>query len=94
MAGAGEIIKSIQGKIDALKAVKDSNDTEAIKKALSELSAELQKIGAHMNSQANQPSGTEEPKNGGQDPSTSSGQDKESATEAKAEDVKKEGENK
>src|SRR3989344_5271103 len=45
--GAGEIIKSVQEKIEALKSVKESTDPEAIKKTLSELSQELQKIGAH-----------------------------------------------
>ncbi|OGY63745.1 MAG: molecular chaperone DnaK [Candidatus Harrisonbacteria bacterium RIFCSPHIGHO2_02_FULL_42_16] len=49
--GAGEIIKSVQEKIEALKSVKDSADTESIKKALSELSQELQKIGQYMNQQ-------------------------------------------
>jgi molecular chaperone DnaK len=40
--------KSVQGKIDALKKVKDGNDKEVIKKASDELSAEIQKIGAQM----------------------------------------------
>ena len=48
VAGVGDVIKSVQEKIDALKSVKDSTDAEAIKKALSELSQELQKIGQHM----------------------------------------------
>ena len=72
-AGAGDVIKSVQEKIDALKGVKDSTNAEAIKKALSELSQELQKIGQHMNQQSGgtppaggpadeSPSG-EEPKN-------------------------------
>jgi molecular chaperone DnaK len=50
-AGASElesIKKSVQGKIDALKAVKDGNDMEAIKKATEELSTEMQKIGQAM----------------------------------------------
>ena len=51
-AGAGDVIKSVQEKIDALKGVKDSTNPEAIKKALSELSQELQKIGQHMNQQS------------------------------------------
>ncbi|OGY65887.1 MAG: molecular chaperone DnaK [Candidatus Harrisonbacteria bacterium RIFCSPLOWO2_02_FULL_41_11] len=62
--GAGEIIKSVQEKIEALKSVKDSADTESIKKALSELSQELQKIGQYMNQQnqgGQQPSKGENP---------------------------------
>ena len=43
--GAGDIIKSVQEKVEAVKAVKDGTDVEVIKKALSELSQELQKIG-------------------------------------------------
>lgn len=52
VAGAGNVIKSVQEKIDAVKAVKDGSDAEAIKKSLSELSQELQKIGQYMNQQA------------------------------------------
>ena len=84
VAGAGEIIKSVQEKIDALKSVKDGIATEAIKKALSELSTELQKIGAHMNSQANSSAGA----------GPAGADEKQNATEAKAEDPKKEGEGK
>lgn len=40
--------KVIEEKIEALKKVKDGVDTEAIKKASQELSAEIQKIGAAM----------------------------------------------
>ncbi len=40
-----DVKKSIQEKIDALKAVKDGTDADAIKKALDELSTELSKIG-------------------------------------------------
>jgi len=50
-----DIQNSVKSKVESLKSVKDSSDPEAIKKALSELSAELQKIGAHMNSQAQNP---------------------------------------
>ncbi|MEK9170225.1 MAG: molecular chaperone DnaK [Patescibacteria group bacterium] len=46
--GAGEIIKSVQEKIEAVKAVKDGDDVEAIKKALAELGQELQKIGQYV----------------------------------------------
>ncbi len=40
--------KETQEKLDALKVVKDKDDVEAIKKALDELSAAIQKIGASM----------------------------------------------
>ncbi|MBI3046462.1 MAG: molecular chaperone DnaK [Candidatus Harrisonbacteria bacterium] len=62
-AGASDVIKSVQEKIDALKGVKDSTNVEAIKKALSELSQELQKIGQYMNQQTGgqQPPASESP---------------------------------
>ena len=41
-------VKTLQEKIDALKAVKDGEDLEAIKKASEALSEEAQKIGAKM----------------------------------------------
>lgn len=47
-----DIKNSVQSKIDALKAVKDGSDTEAIKKATEELSGELSKIGEAMNKSA------------------------------------------
>ena len=40
--------KDTQEKIDALKNIKDNDDVDAIKKALDELSASIQKIGASM----------------------------------------------
>ncbi len=40
--------KEVQDKIDALKAIKDSDDHEAIKKAADELSESAQKVGAKM----------------------------------------------
>ena len=40
--------KSVEDKIEALKAVKDSDDHEAIKKAADELSTAAQKVGAKM----------------------------------------------
>ncbi len=40
--------KEATEKLDALKAVKDKDDVEAIKKALDELSAAIQKVGAAM----------------------------------------------
>jgi molecular chaperone DnaK len=43
-----DIKTAVEAKIGALKAVKDGTDTEAIKKASSELSLEMQKIGEAM----------------------------------------------
>ena len=43
-----EVVKGINEKIDALKAVKDEEDIEATKKAAEELSAEAQKIAEYM----------------------------------------------
>ncbi|MDP4001153.1 MAG: molecular chaperone DnaK [bacterium] len=47
--------KSVTEKIEALKAVKDKPDVEAIKKTMDELSQAIQKVGASM--YENQPSG-------------------------------------
>jgi molecular chaperone DnaK len=62
-----DIKKAVEDKVAALKAVKDGSDTEAMKKAIGELSNEMQKIGAAMS--AAQPnseqSGGEPPKDGG-----------------------------
>ncbi|MDD5431340.1 MAG: Hsp70 family protein, partial [Candidatus Pacebacteria bacterium] len=43
-----EIKDAVNKKIEALKALKTSNDAEAIKTAASELSSEIQKIGQAM----------------------------------------------
>jgi len=43
-----EIKTAVEGKIAALKEVKDKDDMQLIKKATEELSAEMQKIGEHM----------------------------------------------
>lgn len=48
-----DIKTAIIAKIEELKKVKDSEDAEAIKKATSELSAEIQKIGQSMYNQNN-----------------------------------------
>lgn len=61
----------VQGKIDALKAVKDGGDTDAIKKATEELSSEMSKIGeAMMKAQQAEPAAapSEEPKKEGEEP--------------------------
>jgi molecular chaperone DnaK len=67
-----DIKKAVTEKVEAVKSVKDSADSEAIKKVLQELSTELQKIGQAMyKDQGNPPTGGpsgespsgEEPKN-------------------------------
>jgi molecular chaperone DnaK len=52
--------KSVEDKIEALKAVKDSDDHEAIKKAADELSTAAQAVGAKMY-QDQQAAGSEQP---------------------------------
>jgi molecular chaperone DnaK len=47
-----DIKTGIEGKVTALRGVKDGQDLDAIKKATTELSDELQKIGQYMNQQA------------------------------------------
>ncbi len=58
-----DVKKSIQEKIDAVKKTKDGNDEAALKKALDELSQEIQKIGAELYKQekATEKEVTEEP---------------------------------
>lgn len=53
-----DVKTSIQAKIDALKAVKDGEDLEAIKKATTELSSEISKIGEALNKQGETPKET------------------------------------
>jgi len=65
VAGAGDVIKSVQEKIDAVKSVKDGGDAESIKKALAELSQELQKIGQYMNQQSGGAGSAGDPAKGG-----------------------------
>lgn len=50
--------KAAQEKIDALKSIKDKDDVEAIKKALDELSAVIQKVGAAMYQQSDSQAGS------------------------------------
>ena len=49
-----EIKDSVNQKIEALKAVKDSDNIETIKSAIAELSMELQKIGQQMYGKSNE----------------------------------------
>jgi molecular chaperone DnaK len=44
-----DVKTSVEGKVTALRGVKDGSDLAAIKKAIDELSAEMQKIGEAMN---------------------------------------------
>jgi len=48
-----ELKNSINQKIDSLKTIKDGTDIEAIKSAISDLSAEIQKIGQSMYNKGN-----------------------------------------
>ncbi|MFC1775377.1 Hsp70 family protein [Patescibacteria group bacterium] len=43
-----DVKTAVEGKISALKEVKEKDDLEVIKKATEELSTEMQKIGEHM----------------------------------------------
>jgi molecular chaperone DnaK len=52
---------SAQEKIDALKAVKDADDIEPMKKAMDELSAAIQKVGAAMYEQSSAAAPTDAP---------------------------------
>lgn len=56
------IASEIQGKIDALKAVKDGSDISSIKGAMDVLNETIQKIGANMSQQQPQGSPQAEPK--------------------------------
>ncbi|MDO8429810.1 MAG: molecular chaperone DnaK [bacterium] len=91
-AGASEVIKSVQEKIDALKGVKDSANAEAVKKALSELSQELQKIGQHLNQQSGSAGGQPKAESGKatEGPERSEGSHTEGSQEPPS-DEKKEG---
>jgi molecular chaperone DnaK len=46
-----DVRDGVEGKIAALKSVKDSTDVAVLKKASEELSTEMQKIGQYMNQQ-------------------------------------------
>jgi len=72
--------KAVEDKVAALKAVKDKDDMETIKKALDELSGAIQKVGAAMygSAQGGSPEGGQETSqagesSGGDNPSTGSG---------------------
>jgi molecular chaperone DnaK len=69
-----DIKKTVEEKISAIKKVKDTDDQAAIKRAMDDLSSEIQKIGAQMYQQteANKKEVTEEPEveKGGENPPT------------------------
>ena len=52
---SAEIKTGVEGKITALKEVKDKDDVDAVKKATEELSVEMQKIGEHMAKENQEP---------------------------------------
>lgn len=56
-----DIKTELEGKIEALKKVKDGEDVEAIKKASADLSEAIQKIGAEMYKQQSQEASPETP---------------------------------
>ena len=64
-----EIKTGVEGKITALKEVKDKDDVDAVKKATEELSVEMQKIGEHMAKENQEPKteNKEQGKEGGED---------------------------
>ena len=54
---SAEVKSGVEAKVTALKAVKDGSDLAGIKKAIDELSAEMQKIGEAMNKAQTPPAG-------------------------------------
>lgn len=85
-----DVKKAVTEKIDTLKKVKDSNDTDAIKKATSELSTELQKVGQHMNQSGGQGAGAQ----GAQSAQSSGDQNKDNVRDAEFKEKPNEGEQK
>jgi molecular chaperone DnaK len=81
--------KNVEEKVEALKKVKDGDDTEAIKKATEELSAEAQKIGEkiYQATQAEQAKAGDAPKD---EKKEEAGEKTEGTKEAEYEEVKKE----
>ena len=87
--------KAIEEKVEALKKVKETDDTEAIKKALEELSQEAQKIGAAMyQQQANEASGSGEQKKEEDNKGPVEGEYEEVKDDEKKDDEKKDDEKK
>jgi molecular chaperone DnaK len=54
-----DLVKSVEEKAEALKKVKDGDDTEVIKTKTEEFSTEAQKLGAHLQEQSQTQSGDE-----------------------------------
>jgi len=87
-----DIKKPIQEKIDALKAVKDGENIEAIKKASEELSQEMQKIGEAMNKAAQEAGAQGAPQGGAQpdtEPAPEDSKKEDAPVEGEYEEVKK-----
>ncbi len=82
-----EIKKEVEEKIEALKKIKDGSDIEAIKKAIEDLTASLQKIGAEMYKDQGQASGATEAGASGKEQSAESG--KQGPVEGEFEEEKK-----
>lgn len=59
--------KPVEEKIEALKKVKDDKDADKIKKAIEELSSEIQKVGTKIYQQANEKKDGEQSKDKGQE---------------------------
>ena len=77
-----DVKKPINEKIEALKKVKDGTDIEAIKKATSELSTEIQKIGQHMNQSGAQAAGGAAGATGGASDQSADGEQKDNVRDA------------
>ena len=81
--------KAVEEKIEALKKIKDGEDTATIKKATEELSTEIQKIGEKMYKDAQQAQQAQQKKASNQADNQKSGDAKKDDTvKGKAEDVK------
>jgi len=82
-----DIKKEVQEKVDALKAVKDGEDIEAIKSAMADLNTTLQKIGEAMYQQSKDQAAPQ-----GEEPSTGeTPEGGQSSEEKKSEDTSSEG---
>ena len=65
-----DVKNAVTEKLNKVKEVKDGTDAEAIKKALAELSSELQKIGEAMYTKKEEPNQGEQNPNGTESPNT------------------------
>jgi len=83
-----EMKKDVEEKIEAVKKVKDGEDTEAIKKSMDELTESLQKIGSEMYKDQPQPGAGPEGATPGGDPNQTSGEAKDEPVEGEFEEEK------